>query len=293
MSANTTVAPRPILSRGDYSSDLSERPRRPGFFLYLSQGATAGLFVYYAAVIVRIVTTSQYWFVPDPTQMMLMGIVVGVFAGLVIWICTRAAQSRLPWLFRSAISWLALKLLIGLLFSDVPNLPTPPKTFVWAGVTNAVFGLVIGSRIHPLRALVRGGGTVGRKSAILAGLTGLLLRPVVLYCFLVSLMWSAAILKETASQKVIVWCILVTGHFAAGVMALYIPMRFQALAVAIALVNAPVVMFLSEFWHDLRGFEYVPIGYLAAWAIFLVTRWRQTYKALAALPAEIRYYLID
>jgi hypothetical protein len=294
MSANTTVPADPILSRRAYASDLSDRARRPGFFLYLSQGAMAGLFVYYAAVIVQLVTTRHYDYQPDPYSMMWMGIVVGVFTGFVLWICTPATYGRLPWLFRSAIAWLALKLLTGILLVDVPNLPSPPKTFVWALATNAVFGLVIGSRIHPLRALVRGGGTVGRKSAVLAGITGLLLRLWVLYWFMVMLIFTAAVLtNEPEEHRIKVWLLLVTGHFAAGVLALFIPMRFQALAIAVVIVNAPVVMYMVEFRHELREFNYILGSYLAAWAVFLLTRWRQTYETLASLPEEIRYYLID
>jgi hypothetical protein len=294
MSASTTVAADPILSREVYTPDRSDPARRPGFFLYLIQGATAGLFLYYAAVIIQILTTtSHYDFQPDPFWMMWTGIVVGLFAGFVIWVCTRAAQNRLPWLFRSAISWLALKLLTDILFFDVPNLPSPPKTYVWLLATNAVFGVVIGSRIHPGRALIRGGGTVGRKSAVVAGLTGLFVRLFILYYFMVSLMFTAAILHEPQTGRITVWLVLVTSHFAAGVLALFIPMKFRALTIAIALVNAPVVMLMVEFRHELKEMHYILGGYLVAWAFFLLTRWRRTYEALASLRDEIRYYLID
>lgn len=42
----------------------------------------------------------------------------------------------------------------------------------------------------------------------------------------------------------------------------------------------------------------VAVGYIAAnfllvWAVFLLTRWRQTPVALSFLKEEFRYYLID
>jgi len=59
------------------------------------------------------------------------------------------------------------------------------------------------------------------------------------------------------------------------------------------MVTAPAVMVLVEFRHDLGSGLYGGIGYLAAWAIFLLTRWREIYAALSVLGEEIRYYLSD
>jgi hypothetical protein len=35
------------------------------------------------------------------------------------------------------------------------------------------------------------------------------------------------------------------------------------------------------------------MAYLVLWAMFLLTRWRQTYQALSVFGEEMRYYLID
>ena len=67
-------------------------------------------------------------------------------------------------------------------------------------------------------------------------------------------------------------------------------MKFWLLGTSAVLINTPVVMLLTEFQRQQPGFTwYVLVAYVALWAMFLLTRWRQTYQALSVPGEEIHY----
>jgi hypothetical protein len=77
-------------------------------------------------------------------------------------------------------------------------------------------------------------------------------------------------------------------------LAVFIKMKFWLLAALAVLLNTPVVILLTEFQAEQLDYaRYVLVAYLAAWAMFLLARWRQSYRALSVLGEELRYYLID
>ncbi|HET9478723.1 MAG TPA: hypothetical protein VFO72_05235 [Pyrinomonadaceae bacterium] len=49
----------------------------------------------------------------------------------------------------------------------------------------------------------------------------------------------------------------------------------------------------TRVWEMDPVVRYILLGYLAAWAVFLLTRWHQTDVALSTIKEELRYYLID
>ncbi|HEY3579716.1 MAG TPA: hypothetical protein VGK82_04205, partial [Pyrinomonadaceae bacterium] len=152
---------------------------------------------------------------------------------------------------------------------------------------------LIGSRLQPWQALVRATGTVGRKSAVLAGLTSIVLRSGILLLFLFFGLIFLSVMQGPDSRESR-WIALITIHLTLSLLVVFSNMKLWLLAMSALLINAPVVILLAEFQRQQLEFGwYVLWAYLALWSMFLLTRWRQTYRALSMLGEEMRYYLID
>ncbi len=151
-------------------------------------------------------------------------------------------------------------------------------------------GLVTGTRLRLWHELVRKGDRVGTLLGVFAGLTGVVLRVVVAVLFMASGIALIGILQSPGPQQIHwLWWTLMCAHFTAGGVLLFARMEAEVLLPLAVIVNAPVVAAALTFpW-----LRYVAIGYLALWALFLLTRWRQTQVAFSVLKEEFRYYLID
>lgn len=161
--------------------------------------------------------------------------------------------------------------------------------------------------LGPWQELVRPGDIPGRHSAILGGLTGVILR-FALVCFLLvsvlALIWMLS--YDPTSQEYmgypsrrwknaaqILWAVLAVWHFAVGLVVVFAKVKFWQLQLLATIINVPVVMYLVRYQPDLGPLQYWFFGYLDAWLIFLLARWPLTYKLVAFLSDEIHYYLID
>jgi hypothetical protein len=89
------------------------------------------------------------------------------------------------------------------------------------------------------------------------------------------------------------WPALLCGHFAAGVAVLFARLKLALLFPLALIVNAPIIAALVQFHVSTPELWFVAAPYLGVWALFLLTRWRQTDLALGVLNEEIHYYLID
>ncbi len=289
-----------ILSRIAYTAEINARWDRPRFGLYVAQGAATGAILEFLFVVLQIIT------VPNPFNFLFIfalpvilgfGVGWGTVKALVIWTCAKLARRRVPWLIRCLIAGAVITGLTRVFEVFFQPEPRPPVSLSWlAGSTIFVAltcGIVIGSKLNPWRALVRGAGFIVPRSAFLAGVTGFILRLTIVFAFMGAVMLMICTTQVNSTHKVIVWATLILCHFTAALLVVFIRMPFWLLLILSTLVTAPVVMSVVEFQHKLEWGFYPIIGYLAVWIAFLLARWRPTYPALAVINDEIHYYLID
>ena len=289
-----------VLSRIAYTAEINARWDRPRFGVYVAQGAATGAVLEFLFVVLQIIT------VPNPYNFLFiygLPLILGFGAGwgtvkaLVIWTCARLARRRVPWLIRCLIAAAVLTGLTRVFEIFFQPEPGPPVSLGWlAGSTIFIAlacGIVIGSKLNPWRALVRGANFIVPRSAFVAGVTGLILRLFIMWAFMGAIMLMICTTQVNSTHKDVVWGILILCHLTAALLVVSIRMPFWLLLILSTLVTTPVVMLVSEFQHKLEGGFYPIIGYLVAWLVFLLARWRPTYKALNVLNDEIHYYLID
>ena len=134
-----------------------------------------------------------------------------------------------------------------------------------------------------------------RLPRILAGLSGFVLRPAVVFSFMCCLIVLIARLQPAYywGDHDWVWPALLCGHFAAGVAVLFARLKTSLLFPLALIANAPIIAALVQFRLSRPDVTYAAISYLSVWAVFLLARWRQTDLALSFLNEEIHYYLID
>ena len=133
----------------------------------------------------------------------------------------------------------------------------------------------------------------GRAPAILGGITGAILRLVLIFCCMTSVMALLIVLQTDGKPINLFWTVLAVWHFAVGLVVVSLKMKLRQLQTLATVVNIAVVMYLVKYQQDLGSLQYWIFGYLDLWLLFLLARWRPTYKLLAFLNDEIHYYLID
>lgn len=234
-----------------------------------------------------------------------LGLLTGAVSGFLIWAATREADGSLLGLTRSLIGVLVTALAWFALWYFLLREEITPDVNLWmllgVVVSGVSIGWVTGSRLRPWRELVRGGDTKATLLKIIAGFIGLVLRVVVVFLFLGTLIIAISHIQEyflgpqppyKYQRTALIWYLLLLGHFAAGVVVLFARMKFWLLVPLVVIAASPVLasLWLAELVETERN---MVIGYLGAWAMFLVTRWRQTDIAWSYLKTELRYYLID
>lgn len=163
------------------------------------------------------------------------------------------------------------------------------------------------SLLRPWRELVRPGDIPGLQSAILGGLTGAILRLILLFFLAVAVLALIELLGEDTSYQAYVLygsnrvertletslVVFAVWHFAVGLVVAFVKVKFWQLQLLATFVKLPVVMLLVAYKDILGPLQYWIFGYLDLWLIFLLARWPPTYKFIAFLNDEIHYYLID
>ena len=289
-----------ILSRSVYEAETDSRSDGPRFGVYVAQGVATGAILEFLFVVIQIVTVPNaynFLFVWGLPVILGLGAGWGTVKAVVIWVLGKLAHRRVPWLIRCLIAAGVLTGLTGVFEIFFPDEPGPPVSITWiAGsivFTALVCGVVIGSNLNPWRAVVRGADFIVPKSAVLAGVTGLILRLFIVCAFMGAVMLMIASTQVNSTHKEVVWTILILCHLTAALLVVFIRMPFWLLLILSVLLTTPVVMLVTEFQYKLELAFYPVIGYLVAWIAFLLTRWRPTYSALAVIDDEIHYYLID
>lgn len=229
------------------------------------------------------------------TFFLIMGLAAGVPAGMIIWACTRSDAQPLHWILRSVVALLVL--LPGWLFFRLIAYTTTTKEqlwlLAWLLLPAVMIGLLTHSRLRVGRELIRGGEAVGRVSRVLAGFTGVILRMTVVFLFMECLLAAVYLQQSESRQQEIIWTTLLCGHFTTSLLVMFLRTDAGWRAMVSAIALAPLIIALFTFPEMTEMLRYVFIAYLTLWALFLLSRWRQTDVALAFLNEEIHYYLID
>lgn len=278
-----------ILSRSLYENQ--PEPTRVG--RCLSQGAAAGAVIAFLSCFFT-KPPHSYWLIVLPF-FLVTGMILGLFQGLMVWGWMRLAGQHLSWGYRVAIGVSTATMFVLLWFLiSVPRLtdhlfPLAVYYSIWIALS-----LVAGSKLQPWRELVRGAEAMPQQWRPLTGITGLLLRVVVVFFLMESIVATTIILRVDYPQMDPVYVVIALLHCVAAFVIVFARFRFWLLLPLALLVNVPMVLWLIEVRKDSDPFlSYLVLGYLALWAAFLLSRWSGTYSALATLKEELRYYLID
>ena len=290
----TTSINRTIREKRVYSPVIVQRPDVTTVMAQATVGYIAGNFLLILARMLLVPNPRNFMYVFVLPVLPVFGVIAGVAIGLFIWAGFEMAGNTLNIASRStiAVMLIALAYLSMILIFGWP-LPPPELQFWLLGMILApgiAIGLVASSPLRLWHELVRKGDPVGTVLGVFASLTGVVLRVTVAFLFMVSLVALIGILQSPGPQQIdLMWWTLMPAHFAAGGVLLIVRMKSDVLLPLAVIANAPVIGAALTFpW-----LQYVAIGYLALWAVFLLTRWRQTPVAFSFLKEELRYYLID
>jgi hypothetical protein len=287
------IASEETLFRTIYSPHCSPLPP---FGRFLSQGVAAGAIIYFL-VELFILLQAPHWksfFVFLLPLFLVWGMLVGLCVGLVIWASTRLAGQGLNVVVRSALGIVAVAIFAAGFYSLLTALGVnwdwsdSSTNGVYLGV-GVAYGLVTGSRLQPWREFVR--GSEEAKSRVLTGITGLVLRVLIVWGLLESILSVCALLQDSEERypAVIALC-----YFAAASMIVFARMKFWLLLPLALLVNLPVAWLIEVMLkNELPVYRYLTFSYLGIWAAFLLARCSLTYSMLRSLKEELRYYLID
>ena len=294
----TTSIDRMIRERRVYSPPVVRRPNVATIMAQAAVGFTAAGFLLILARIFLVPDTYNIVYVFALPVVFTFALVMGVPAGLFVWAGMELAGNTLNNIYRSVIAVIIVAL-VFMSFAIFLNAPLPAEHeqhWVLAMVLSPAIGvgLVTGSRLRVWHELARGGDRVGTVLRFLAGFSGVVLRTTVVVLFMVSCIALVSILQSPPYQRTDrIWAILACAHFTAALVLVFARMKSELLLPLAMIVTAPVAVRLfvvPEVWELVR---YLAIGYLALWAVFLLTRWRQTQVAFSVLNEEFRYYLID
>lgn len=301
---NTTTLHTYIDTRRTY---VTPAMAQPGLLTFLSQGALGwafGSYLWCIGYILVYFDSNSFYFGMGIPWLLTSGAVIGTPVGFILWAFYKASDQPLSRTFRVTIAVLllaigcfALVLLFGL---KMPDPETQVGVLSLVAVTALMMGLFAGSKLRPGRELVRVGEAKLLLPKIFAVFTGVVLRFTVVQLFLASVIGVISALQyfyiegrplfEEWDEQ---WIPVAFFHFLLAVIVLFARLRTELLAVVTVIANAPAVAIFWIYPEVPVELRYFLIGYLAAWVLFLLSRWRLTDVAVAVLNKELRYYLID
>lgn len=297
MSENAATVPQTpyvygsVLLRSVYQPQSLE-PSRLG--RCLSQGAATGAVIGFLFCLIQAGLHNNGYLLLVLPFLLVIGIIMGLFQGLVVWGWMRLAEHHLSWGYRMAIGVSTATMFVLLWFVIwVPRLTNHLFPLaVYLSICIAL-SLAAGSKLQPWRELVRGAEALPQQWRLLTGITGFLLRVVVVFFLMETILATITTLQLDYSQKDLAFTRIAAVHCIVAFAIVFARLRFWILLPLALLVNVPTVLWLTEVAKDDVLSSYFVIGYLALWAAFLLSRWSVTYSALATLKEELRYYLID
>lgn len=292
-----------ILARSAH--EAAKHSQIPGIGRFLTQGMAAGVFVFFVLPLLYTLynfgrSFNSFIILLLPIYLAI-GMSLGLVQGLVIWACTRLARHNLDKGSRAAIGVLVMATVIGVGYLLNPSQPRNETAdleyyLAFGGVNifiGVTYGLFTGSRLQPWRELVRGAEWLPRQSRLLTGFTGLLLRVVIIFSLMESILLVIDTLRSDSQNDLLLFGIAF-GHFIAASVIVFARLKYWLLVPLAIILNLPVVVLITDvLTHADLFWWYVAVSYLGLWAAFLLTRWSAFYSALSVINEEIRYYLID
>ena len=162
---------------------------------------------------------------------------------------------------------------------------------VYAGC-GVVLGLVIGSRIRPIYELIR--GTASEQLPVMNALTGLALRPIVIYGLMMSILVLILSTQGDFHQSEFAMSLIAVSHFALAVTIVFVRMRFWLLLPLALIIDFPIAAWMTDVLQRDRFYERaITLIYLALWGGFLLCRVSVPHAPLAWIRRELGYYLFD
>jgi len=292
-----------ILSRSIYITRPSALPPLGRF---LSQGVAAAACMVFLNVAIAILSEPtngyNFVFIFALPIFLALGMIFGLVEGFVIWGCTRLTRHRLSPVVRTSIGMVLWAIVMVVWWWQFRH-PVGTESFVFADylwyvgsylTIGAAVGLVTGSELQPWRELVRGAKELPSRAGILTGITGVILRVLVVWFLMESTLTVIYSLQGHVRQYEVTFSVLAFAHFAAAVAISFARLKFWLLLPLALLINIPAVVVMTDVVPpDMWIARYIIAGYLGLWALFLITRFKLTYSALSALKAELHYYLFD
>lgn len=266
-----------ILSGSDYQSTESEAPSLATF---LSQGAATGICVSFLSPVSGMLSHPEngynymlVWFLP---WFLIGGMLFGLCEGAILWACAYLVGRRINSLVRGVIGAGAFYLLIhAYVFLFEEHAPTNESLAEHLRVIGlkvgcgVVLGLVIGSRFRPFYELVRG----STRAPVISGMTGLLLRIVVIFSLMVSILNLILSLQWDFNRIEFIFAAAALLHFAAAVAIVFPRMPFWLLLPLALIINIPIAIYVVDVLKpDEFGTRTLMLNYLALWAAFLSCR---------------------
>lgn len=282
-------------------ADVVDRSDRTGIGTCLSQGLLTTAVVMFLIFVISALLLSDEGFTFSAaiffSVVLCFSMVPGFIQALAIGLCIKLAGHDLRWFTRALIGALAFALFdvaLILVFGSSRSLTENLKVFGILSAAGAITGLVTGSRLRFGRELVRSADEVPPQSWFLAGLSGLVLRLAISLFLMESILFLIAWSHSRSQQGESVIALLVLVHFIAAFAVAFARLRFWFLLPLALLINFPIAAFFADMLKELHVFLfYLCMGYLGAWATFLISRCALTYRMLAFLKEEAKYYLID
>lgn len=285
----------------DQHSESPPEVAQPGPGTCVAQatiGWTIGSFLLFAGAILFVSNANHLSAIYGLTVLEIMGLFIGPPVGFIIWLFRSSDQPlSKPVRVTFAVVLLAVGC-FGWLQLTGAETSTPQAhgwLLFWILVPGIAIGLLTGSSLRPGRELIRGGEATVKGTRIVAGLTGLLLRLVVVHMFMTSALWVMSEIKQYNYEHRRymdidgTWIPILFGHSVLGLIVVFARTRIEVLAVLTAIANAPLIASLWIHPEMPNALRYWIVGYVIAWALFLLSRWQRTDTALE----KLRYYLID
>jgi hypothetical protein len=288
-----------------YVSYQGQRADLPSIVTFLSQGATFGALLAFLWPVIGMLShpgfpDSFIWMGALPVCLG-GGALFGLCEATVLWAGTFGLGHRIHPIIRAVLGPVILVIFIGT-YSYLFSKPSPYRKEVsttdylftigvYAGC-GVVLGLVIGSRIRPIYELIR--GTASEQLPVMNALTGLALRPIVIFGLMLSILVLILSTQGDFHQREFMMSLIAVLHFALAVTIMFARMPFWLLLPLALIINFPVVALITDVLKvDDLFLRVVTFTYLALWTGFLLFRASVPLGVLDFIKRELRYYFID
>ena len=261
-----------------------QRADLPSIVTFLSQGATLGALLAFLGPVIGMLSHPGFpycfLYIGALPTFLGVGALFGLCEATVLWAGTFGLGHRIHPIIRAVLGPVILIIFIQT-YSYLVSEPSPYRKEVsttdylsaigvYAGC-GVVLRLVIGSRIRPIYELIR--GTASEQLPVMNALTGLALRPIVIFGLMMSILLLIFSTQVDFHQSKFTMSVLAVSHFALAVMIVFVRMRFWLLLPLALIINFPVAVWITDVLKpDQFVDRVIVLVYLALWGGFLICR---------------------